>query len=226
MNNTSKENLKFAVLLLFLIGIFSLSFFIGNSPANGNSLQGFAIYEKSHYVKQDITIKSGGYTTYDDTLSEACQDTDGGINQQLLGEVSYKDSNFRTRYAPDVCMFNAFTKKYDLKEQYCQHGRLWTKTIECEHGCYDGTCLQTSVCTRDDSYNYPGFQNNLGFTVYDDYFVFEDGRRSKMQPFCAEDGSIITPNCNEDTDSIGYARQKCSLGCQYSESGSAYCGDR
>ncbi len=201
----------FSLLVLLLVAIFGVSFLLGGYDPAANNIVGYAINDNL----RDRTIRT-------DAL---CFDSDGGVNTRLQGVVSFRDDNFITINKEDTCSYNPITKTYELKEYYCEFDRDWVRTIPCEYGCYKGRCLESNTCIRSNPKEEGSYLKRDGF-VYEDYVVYDDGRKEKLKSFCDADKYVVHTRCNQQTGMIFYNRQHCSLDCMYAKTGEGHCGDR
>lgn len=199
----------FSLFVVLLIAIFGTSFLVSDFDPSGNNIVGNTIGTARPTVLSD----------------ELCFDTDGGINTRITGIVSFKDNNFFTVNKEDVCSYNPVTKKYELKEYYCSYNHDWVKTIPCEYGCYDGRCLDSNTCIRSNPTDHGTYLKREGY-VFNDYVVYDDGRKEKLVSFCDEDSYVVHPRCSQQTGTIFYNRQHCSLNCMKAKTGEGHCGDR
>lgn len=209
MNNLSKEHMMFSLFLVLLIAIFGTSFLVSDFDPSDNNIVGNAIGIIKPTIRSD----------------ELCFDTDGGVNTRLQGIVSFKDNNFVTVNKEDTCSYNPVAKKYELKEYYCEFDRDWVRTIPCEYGCYNGKCLESNTCMRSNPTEVGSYLKRDG-VVYNDYLIHDNGGKEKLASFCDADDYVVHARCNENTHTIFYTRQHCSLGCMNAKTGEGHCGDR
>jgi len=108
------------------------------------------------YVETDAYVGSDLICCQEDINSTiACEDTDGGINPDVKGEIS-GDVPPDLGILVDICLDGSdHPMGYNLRETYCDvadendDGYAGTaKLIACPHGCDDGACLVNS--TTDD----------------------------------------------------------------------------
>ena len=75
-----------------------------------------------------------------------CNDTDGGINYNVLGTVMVTRWIFTQKYY-DSCSGNSA----NLLERYCStKGALQTQVYKCPSGCKNGACVSNQTCTDTD----------------------------------------------------------------------------
>lgn len=124
----------------------------------------------------------------------SCYDSEDGIDQFHKGTVSTGAFD-NTDYCKSV---------YQLLEYYCDSNIRNELTLNCEHGCEDGACLEESKnsCSDSDDENYfnKGFVE--GINLYGDYEYWDHCSGDRLYEY----------TCTADSTSFSISKE-CDYGC-------------
>lgn len=73
------------------------------------------------------------------TPPKGCIDTDGGIEKETKGTVSYRNRDYKYT---DYCFPRGIGPEKWLNEYYCLADRITSENFQCYNGCVDGACIR------------------------------------------------------------------------------------